>query len=86
MRLMVAPLLVVGFSLSASAQSGVVAPHDASRNLVRDGSPDSSRGINRGPVNNGPIRTTPIGRPPPMQVTTGPLIVSKLALRPISQW
>jgi hypothetical protein len=65
MKLMVALLLVVGFSLSVSvqAQSGVVARRDASGNLVRDSGPYSSRGVNQGPVNNGPIRTTPIQPP-----------------------
>jgi hypothetical protein len=59
MKFLVALVLVVGFSLSASAQSGVVARRDASGNLVRDNGPYSPRGVNQGPVNNGPIRTAP---------------------------
>ena len=60
MKLMVALVLVVGFSLSASAQSGVVSRRDSSGNLVRDGGPYLPRGVNQGPENNGQIRNTPI--------------------------
>jgi hypothetical protein len=59
MKWTVAAILVTGFSLSASAQSGVVARRDASGNLVRDGGSYSPRGVNQGPVNNGPIRNAP---------------------------
>jgi len=63
MKLKVALVLVVGFSLSASAQTGTVARRDASGNLVRDSGLYSPRGLNQGPVNNGPIRNTPIQPP-----------------------